>query len=207
MTVRPMFPLESVLLPGMVLPLHVFEDRYRTLVHDCLASDREFGVVLIERGSEVGGGDVRSQVGTIAQIVEAQESEDGRWVVVAVGIRRFRVQEWLDDDPYPKANLDDWPDDTTDTDDADLAELYRQQVSALRRVLAMCAELGASVDATAEVADDPLPGSYHLSVLAPIGSLDRQRLLAAPGPRDRLMGLSVLLAEASRDLEAQLGGA
>lgn len=206
MTVRPMFPLESVLLPGMVLPLHVFEDRYRTLVRDCLAGEQEFGVVLIERGSEVGGGDVRSQVGTIAQIVQAEEAEDGRWVVVAVGIRRFRVQEWLDDDPYPRADLVDWPDEADGVDDADLDQLYRQQVSALRKVLAMSVELGASVDATAEVSQDPLPGSYHLSVLAPIGSLDRQRLLAADGPRDRIMRLGVLLAEASQDLEAQLGG-
>ncbi len=207
MTVTPMFPLESVLLPGMVLPLHVFEDRYRTLVRDCLAGDREFGVVLIERGSEVGGGDVRSEVGTVAQIVQAEEGEDGRWVVVAVGVRRVRVQEWLGDAPYPRADLVDWPDDTDGADRADLDQLYGQQVSALRRVLAMTAELGLPADPTVEVSEDPVLGSYHLSLLAPIGSLDRQRLLAAAGPRDRIVRLGVLLADASQDLEAQLGGA
>lgn len=206
MPVTPMFPLQSVLLPGMVLPLHVFEERYRALVRDCLASDQEFGVVLIERGSEVGGGDVRSQVGTVAQIVQAEEADDGRWTVVAVGSRRVRVQEWLADDPYPRADLVDWPDDIEGADDADLEELYRQQVSALRRVLAMTAELGLPADPTAEVSEDPLLGSYHLSSLAPIGSLDRQRLLAADGPRDRIMRLGALLAEELADLEAQLGG-
>ena len=207
MPVRPMFPLESVLLPGAVLPLHVFEERYRALVRDCIAADHEFGVVLIERGSEVGGGDVRSQVGTVAQIVQAEEADDGRWVVVAVGVRRVRVLEWLDDAPYPRAELIDWPDDTDGVDDLDLEAMYIQQVSTLRRVLAMTAELGLPADVGAEVSEDPLIGSYHLSLLAPIGSLDRQRLLADSGPRDRLVRLGVLLAEASSDLEAQLGGA
>ena len=59
----PMFPLGTVLLPGAPLPLQVFEPRYRGLTHDCLAGVPEFGVVLIERGSEVGGGDVRTNVG------------------------------------------------------------------------------------------------------------------------------------------------
>ena len=61
----PMFPLGTVLLPSVLLPLHIFEERYRTLIRDVLDADREFGVVLIERGSEVGGGDTRSSVGTL----------------------------------------------------------------------------------------------------------------------------------------------
>ena len=75
-----MFPLGCVLFPSVVLPLHVFEPRYRTLVQTCLDDDREFGVVLIERGSEVGGDDVRTDVGTVARIVEAEQLPDGRWV-------------------------------------------------------------------------------------------------------------------------------
>ena len=89
----PMFPLGSVLVPSAGLPLHVFEPRYRALVQDCLAGDREFGVVLIERGSEVGGDDVRTSVGTVARIVEATELPDGRWAVAAVGVRRVRVRQ------------------------------------------------------------------------------------------------------------------
>ena len=85
MTRLAMFPLGTVLLPGAVLPLHVFEPRYRTLVADCLAGEPEFGVVLIERGSEVGGGDVRRDVGTVARIVEVAELPDGRSALVTVG--------------------------------------------------------------------------------------------------------------------------
>ena len=87
-----MFPLGAVLFPSMVLPLHVFEPRYRALTRDCLAGDRRFGVVLIERGSEVGGGDVRFSVGTAAQIVEAAELPDGRFALGTVGVQRVRVR-------------------------------------------------------------------------------------------------------------------
>ncbi|HSL57273.1 MAG TPA: LON peptidase substrate-binding domain-containing protein, partial [Acidimicrobiales bacterium] len=138
MTMLPMFPLGSVLVPGLVLPLHVFELRYRSLVRDVLAGDQEFGVVLIERGSEVGGGDTRTDVGTVARILQAEELDDGRWVVATVGTRRMRVRQWFDDDPYPRAEVDDWPDE----DDAEgLAGPYADVVTLLRRSLALAAEL------------------------------------------------------------------
>ena len=96
MAVMPMFPLGTVLLPGGVLPLHVFEPRYRQLVIDCLADDTgdpEFGVTMIERGSEVGGGDQRSDVGVVARMVQVQALDDGRY---AVGRRRHPA------DPRPR---------------------------------------------------------------------------------------------------------
>src|SRR3546814_13839840 len=102
----PMFRLGSAVLPVAGLPIHVIENRYRALMKDCMAGDREFGVVLIERGSEVGGGDVRADVGTVARIAEASELPDGRWALIAVGDRRIRVTSWLPDDPYPRAEVE-----------------------------------------------------------------------------------------------------
>ena len=107
----PMFPLGAILFPYVVLPLRVFEPRYRVLTHDCLAGNREFGVVLIERGFEVGGGDERFDLGTVARIVQAAETEDGRWGLLTVGSRRIRVDDWLPEDPYPKARVVDLPED------------------------------------------------------------------------------------------------
>ncbi len=97
----PMFPLGTVLFPHAVLPLHIFEERYRALVETCLRGDGRFGVVLIERGYEVGGGDARFGVGTIARIVEAARTPDGRYLLATVGTDRLRIQKWLDDDPFP----------------------------------------------------------------------------------------------------------
>lgn len=202
-----MFPLGTVLFPGAVLPLHVFEPRYRALVRHCIDADEpEFGVVLIERGHEVGGGDVRTDVGTVARIVEVAEIPDGRFAIVTVGVRRIRIQDWLEDDPYPRANVDDWPDERPTSPDLD--ERYAGVVATLRRVLALTAELGRpATPATVELTDEPLLGAYHAAALAPLGSFDHQRLLVAPGPDVRLALLANLLDEQARELALELGGA
>ena len=199
-----MFPLGSVLLPGAVLPLHVFEPRYRALVQDCLESeDHEFGVTLIARGSEVGGGDQRLGVGTVARMVQVAELEGGRYAVVCVGTRRIRVNAWLPDDPYPLADVDDWPDDDGDlvVDAAALRDRVAGTLARVRRSCALAAELGDSVpDASVDVADDPVLASYHLVALAPVGAADTYTLLCAPGASSRVAKLGEMLD----DLEAVL---
>ena len=100
-----MFPLSTVLFPHAALPLHVFEERYKALMGDCMATDGAFGVVLIARGSEVGGGDERVDVGTIARVTHLTELEDGRMLVMARGVERVLVERWLDDGPYPRAEV------------------------------------------------------------------------------------------------------
>jgi Lon protease-like protein len=208
--VMPMFPLGTVLLPGAVLPLHVFEPRYRQLVIDCLADDRgdpEFGVALIERGWEVGGGDERSDVGTVARMVRVEALEGGRYAIVAVGTRRIRVNEWLPDDPYPIADVDDWPDD--DVDQPELRERVDDLTSRLADVLGLAAQLGeapADIDLTM-ISDDPVVASYHLTALAPIGPADTYRLLCAPNPAARLDELTSALDDAEAVLRFRLGGA
>jgi Lon protease-like protein len=199
-----MFPLGSVLVPTAGLPLHVFEPRYRALVRDCLAGDREFGVVLIERGSEVGGDDVRTSVGTVARIVEAAELADGRWAIAAVGVRRLRVREWLPADPYPIAEVEDWPDPPPGPEHADAVRVV---LGRLRRCLALAAEAGdPSAPATIELSDDPVEAGYQASVVAPLGPLDQQGLLAAASPDERIARLGVLLDDAIEVLEMRLGG-
>jgi ATP-dependent Lon protease len=206
-----MFPLGTVLVPGMVLPLHVFEDRYRRLVRDCLAGERSFGVVLIERGSEVGGGDVRTDVGTVARIVRADELPDGRFALVAVGVRRLRVTAWLDDDPYPRAEVEDWPDagDDRDAIAAARADLGPDgEVTALlRRGAALLTELGeAAAPVDVELADDPGLASFQAVAVAPLGLLDRQALLAAPSAGARVAALRASLPDAIDLLRARLVG-
>ena len=200
----PMFPLGSVLVPSAGLPLHVFEPRYRALVRACLATDREFGVVLIERGSEVGGDDVRSSVGTVASIVEAVELPDGRWAVAAVGVRRLRVRRWLPDDPYPLAIVEDWPDPPPSPEHD---EVLSRTVTQLRRCLALAAEAGdPGAPATIELSTDPILAGYQAAAVAPLGPFDQQRLLAADSPVARVELLAFLLAEAIEVLELRLGG-
>ena len=197
-----MFPLGTVLFPSAVLPLHVFEPRYRAMVRDCLAAERELGVVLIARGSEVGGGDVRTDVGTVARIVEAQELPDGRWALVAVGARRVRVDEWQPDDPYPIADVEDWPDPEPGPEVAGRTDAVTAR---LRTVLALASEAGDdAVPATIELSPDPVLAGHQIAAVAPIGPLDRQSLLAAPTVEARLDLLEDLLDDAEQVLRLRL---
>src|SRR6056297_222347 len=178
MSVLPMFPLGSVLLPGGILPLHVFEPRYRDMIRECLRADGEpeFGQALISRGWETGGGDDRVTVGTVAQMLQVEAIDEDRYALIAVGTRRIRINAWLPDDPYPIADVDDWPD--VDPDAPGLA-----------------VDVGPD-----EISDDPLLATYHLATLAPIGPADRYRLLSTPGPAMRLDVLDEILD----DVEAML---
>jgi Lon protease-like protein len=183
-----MFPLGTVLFPYGGLPLHVFEPRYRALTVDCLRGNREFGVVLIERGSEVGGGDVRFAVGTVARIVEAARFPDGRWALITIGDRRIRIRTWLPDDPYPLALVEDLPDDGAAPDPTRLDTAER----AVRRALALQAELDEPAGpAMVELDDDPERAAWQLASYAPLGPADKQRILEAATPDERL----VLVAE------------
>jgi Lon protease-like protein len=202
MAVMPMFPLGMVLLPGGILPLHVFESRYREMIVDCLKEEGEpeFGQALITHGPDAGGGDERSMVGTVAQMVQVEALDEERYSLVTVGTRRIRINTWLPDDPYPLADVDDWPDD--EPDPAGLAVAVAATHGRVRAALALAAELGdVHTDlAESEISDDPLVATYHLASLAPIGPADRFRLLAASGPMARLDVLDDVLD----DVEAML---
>ena len=201
-----MFPLGTVLLPGGVLPLHVFEPRYGRMVIDCLEADGtpEFGQALITHGSEAGGGDERAMIGTIAQMLQVEALDGGRYALVAVGTRRLRVNAWLPDAPYPLADVDEFPD--VDPDPDGLAVQVAASHARVRAALALAAELGdVHVDlAETEIADDPLVATYHLSALAPVGPADRFRLLEAAGPMERLEVLDAVLDDVEAGLKFRL---
>jgi len=201
-----MFPLSGVLYPGAELPLHVFEPRYRELTDHCLAGDRAFGVVLIARGSEVGGGDERFGVGTVAHIAEATRFEDGRWALVVEGRGRIAVAAWLADAPYPRAEVADLPEGPVPADEW----LFEQATSAVRRTRTLLSELGSPAPV---VADLGAGGSgagdgarlWRLCDKAPLAALDRQRLLETEDPGARLRLLTALCEAMSGDLSQLLG--
>lgn len=201
MAVTPMFPLGSVLVPGMPLPLHVFEPRYRALTEHCLARDEPFGVTLIERGVEVGGGDTRFGIGCLARIVDSHRFEDGRFALMAVGTDRVKVAAWLGEDPFPTAETEPWPDADDDVDPA----LVGPTVTMLRRSLALAAELGVSAaPVTSDLADDPVILGWQVAAGSPLSPLDRLRLLAAEGPGERLRVAHERLQDLLPLLEARL---
>jgi Lon protease-like protein len=190
------------------MPLHVFEPRYRALTGWCLEHDGCLGIVLIERGSEVGGGDTRFDVGTVARIVRAGQLPDGRYVLATVGVQRLRVLEWLPDEPYPLAEVELLDDPGAEVDVPDLGERCDALARRLRRVLALRAELGEPVP-TVDVelsSDDVARAGYEAAAFAPLSPLDAQDLLALDDPVLRLTRIEELLADAARLLEFRLSG-
>ena len=186
-----MFPLGLALLPGSVLPLHVFELRYRRMIGDLLARDDEmaFGVVLIERGRESGGGETRSEVGTLARVLDLRVLEDGRYTLLTVGTDRFEVAEWLPDDPYPVARVKPLVDVTSDTT-LDGETLIGRAVDLARRA-------GHDVEHPGETTICP---TFVAGAIAPISEVDRQRILRLTDPGERFAAAG----NALDDLEAIL---
>ncbi len=105
----PLFPLNTVLFPGMILPLHIFEERYKLMIGRCLEQERAFGVVLIREGKEVGGGAVPYDVGTTAVIAGASKLDDGGYNLVTVGSERFRLHRVRDEQSYLVGQAQPWP--------------------------------------------------------------------------------------------------
>jgi hypothetical protein len=116
----PLFPLHTVLCPGIALPLHIFEDRYRALVRDCVEGAAPFGIVLIRDGREVGGGSISfSAIGTLAEIREARRYPDGRYDLLVVGTKRFAITDVATDrEPYLVAEATVIDDEIGDEDAA-----------------------------------------------------------------------------------------
>jgi len=130
-----MFPLESALLPDQDLPLRIFEPRYGALVRHCLDTGDPFGVVLISRGREVGGGDSRCDVGVMSRIIECDDQGAGRYALHCRTGERIRVHEWLPDDPYPRARVAPWPDEPGDeVSAAQLVDVEDRAVALFERI-------------------------------------------------------------------------
>ncbi|MBA8795846.1 hypothetical protein FHX74_003487 [Friedmanniella endophytica] len=189
MTVLPMFPLGSVLYPTMPLGLRVFEPRYLQMMLEMLdRQETEFGVVLIERGFEVGGGDHRFDHGTVARIQTLQPGPDSL-EMLAVGQDRIVVEEWLEEVPYPKARVRRL--EPLGWDDAWRPVLETTERT-VRRCLAEASEftdLGYPADI--ELDDDPRSRCWQLAGIIPAGPLDAYRLLRA----DNLRALCEEVAE------------
>ena len=199
-----MFPLGIVHFPHVVLPLQVFEPRYRELTADCLEGGREFGVVLIERGSEVGGGDSRFDVGTATTIVDAAVDDRGVIKLETVGTRRIRVTRWLDDDPYPRAETVDVASPVIGDGELEALALAEREV---RRALALRAELDEPAAPFNIALDgDPARALFQLAAIAPLGPADQQRVLATEDGRDLLALLARLAAEEAAVLAQRLAG-
>ena len=197
----PLFPLGMVLFPGLVLPLHVFEDRYRQMVRELLAlpeDQRRFGVVAIRQGREVGADGIQAlhEIGCVAHLRRADELEDGCFDVLSTGTARFALREVDADGPYLVGSVDVLPDRLGDEGEAPLLDAAVRV--AFRTYLAALARASQEPVPLPELPDDPLVLGYLVAATTALDLDERQRLLAQPDGTSRLRSeLAVLRREAT----------
>jgi Lon protease-like protein len=204
-----MFPLESALLPGEDLSLRIFEPRYTALVQDCMRStDPQFGVVMISRGREVGGGEERCDVGALARIVECIDLGDGRYALRCRMAERIRVCDWLPDEPYPRAMVQAWPDEPGNpVSDNQLRELEDRLLALFERILSARGTRLPDRDlllGSSETAADAGTRLYALASRVPMGQADRYAVLAAQSAEQRLAALGEAVDTVAAMVEFQL---
>ncbi|GAA2579752.1 LON peptidase substrate-binding domain-containing protein [Actinomadura fulvescens] len=198
----PLFPLGTVLFPGLVLPLHLFEDRYRLLVRDLLErpEPRYFGIVGIELGHEVGEDAARrlAGVGCAAELHTVTPHEDGRFDIVTVGSRRFKIKELDRSHPYLRGDVEFLPEEAG-ADPGPIAHRVRLLFQLYRRRLA---NAGAEVAEPLDLPTDPVRLSYVIAAAVVLDGHEKQRLLQAEDASTRLHLERDLLHRENRLLDA-----
>jgi uncharacterized protein len=198
----PIFPLNIVLFPGMVLPLRIFEPRYQTMVRRLLAEDRKFGVALIQEGEEVGEPAVPHRVGTIAEISSVEVTPDGQLMLLCVGLRRFRIEEGVQGEPYAQAAITilEEGDPAEPVDDA----LLEACVAALEHYIASLTRItNLSISVPAEELS-PIDLSYLMAALLQVDNDQKQELLEVDDAEARLALALEMLKEENAEIESFL---
>ena len=190
-----LFPLGTVLFPGLVLPLHVFEPRYRHLVQDLLAAPepRRFGIVAIRKGSETGvdGVEALYDVGCTATLAEVESLDDGRFNLLTVGTSRFRLHALDNSLPYFRGDVELLDESTGD--ESECALLVQAVHAAFNEyVTTLLEKTGSQIELT-ELPDDPTILSYVVAAAIVVDMSDKQALLAEPDALRRLAAERALL--------------
>ena len=192
----PLFPLGTVLFPGLLLPLHIFEDRYRQLVRDLAdgPEPRRFGVIAIRHGRETGVDGIQAlyEIGCTAILRQVKPLEDGRYDVITVGTQRFRLASLDDSGPYLRGQVDLLTEEAGD--EAAAAQAVRVVRDGFRAYLNALAERGVTQISAPELPGDPVTLSYLVAASMIIDLSDRQALLAEPDALHRLTAERALLS-------------
>ena len=175
-----MFPLGSVLFPGSIMPLRVFEPRYLQLFSELTEKDSTFGTCLIEKGHEVGGQDSRFPYGTLCKITDLKELGQNQLAVQCLGIKRILVRKWLPDNPYPVAQIEEL--DAGENKDFQLKE---EIIEELERCYVLLVQMGAIQAESMDIKGLARIDLFTACALAPLGQLDKYKLLAAESENDR----------------------
>jgi Lon protease-like protein len=195
----PLFPLNIVLFPGMVLPLRIFEPRYRLMMKRCLEGDRQFGVALINEGDEVGGPADPFSTGTLAEISGYELMPDGQIMLVCVGVRRFKIHRDVPGEPYAQAEVEILEEgDPAATIDAHLLESSTSTLEKYLTALANVTNLSITVP---DEGLSPIDLSYLMAATLQVDNPQKQELLEALDVTTRLEMVLAMLETEYAELE------
>ena len=183
----PLFPLNTVLYPSMALPLHIFEERYKLMINNCLAQDKPFGVVLIYSGTEIGGPAIPHPVGTVARIANWEWLPDGRMNILTAGDRRFRIVDFAKPElPYLEGLIEYWDDEPSEYQGlpALIDEVEHTFIDYLTLIMSLSDQ--ALPISQLQLPNDPSMLSYHVASNLQIEMNERQELLEEPSAVARL---------------------
>jgi Lon protease-like protein len=185
----PLFPLQTVLYPGLPIPLHVFEDRYRQMFKRILDTERRFGVVAIVKGREVEAGATYHPIGCVAGVAKVDRHADGRLDVVARGLSRFRIDGVTQAAPYIVAEVSELPEATGEAAEQRTLKVGRLFTTYVATLLRMAGREAEPID----IPDDPVAASYLVAAGLQVDLADKQRLLTIPSASERLAAEATLL--------------
>jgi Lon protease-like protein len=196
-----LFPLESVLFPGMRMPLHIFEERYRIMIRECIEEDAPFGVLLIKSGAEVGGGAVPHDVGTTARILQVEYLDDGRMNIFTVGQQRFRIVAVNTTQPYLRGEValldQDNADDGAFTTMARARDMFGDY---LQTYLALADQWTRAVT----LPDDPALAADYIAARTDVPANVKQSWLEELNPSARLRAELEVIGEALPEMHGRL---
>ncbi|MFN8469428.1 MAG: LON peptidase substrate-binding domain-containing protein [Caldilineaceae bacterium] len=200
----PLFPLKNVVLfPGMVLPLHIFEYRYREMINRCVDEHIPFGVVLIDQGQEVGATAQPFMIGTAARIMRVDRLDDGCMNITTVGTQRFRIHELKHDHSYLAGTVSQFPVVNGATKLAgELAQRVRPQVLDYVELLSKASNTNLRLD---RLPEDPLTLAFMIAIALQIKAEDKQKVLEQPGIPEILALESRLISRETKLLEFMMG--
>ena len=197
----PLFPLGAVLFPNQLLPLHVFEERYKLMIAECLRDDLPFGVVLIKEGREVGYGAVPFTVGTTARIAEVQRLDQGRMELRCIGQRPFRIVEIIQERPYLRSRVEYLDHGTGAEQDKEMETLVASVKERFEQHLDILARLSDRDRVKLDLNLDPQTLSYLVGSILAVQMAEKQTLLEEPLARERLQREAALLARENSTLQ------
>ena len=196
----PLFPLHTVLFPLSPLQLHIFEERYKTMISECLENERPFGVVLIQKGRDIGGAAVPFEIGCTARIIDVQKLEEGRMNLLAVGENRFRLLDYMvGEDAYMIGTVEFLEEETIPSEQVEKPVTTTAILT--YRYLELLSECAGLQIPNIELPSDASSLGFYIAAIAQMPANEKQNLLTTTNPLHRLEVEQVFLEKQIKELE------